>query len=206
MSSSRFRDILLREWFGTFKVGFIDDIRDLSWRVRSFNVARFVRYVDMAFCLRRGDMRRGSGGSGGGARGEGGGGVLFTNSKLTHILSLFSLSSQIYFGDSLNLRPEDLSPFTTLQRISYPVSILSPIGDGFYGWPKQLESIELLDVQHDAIVKTCTLLADFFPSVRRLRLNSGTYGAYGPIPSEYRSAAELSVSFLSLLPTEKGSL
>lgn len=43
MSCSRFRGILLREWFGTFKVGFIDDIHDLRWRVRSFNVARFVR-------------------------------------------------------------------------------------------------------------------------------------------------------------------
>ena len=72
--------------------------------------------------------------------------------------------------------------------------MLSPIEDGFCGWPKQLDSIELLDVQHDAIIKTCTLLATFFPSVRRLRLNNGTYGAHGPIPGEYRSAGELSVS------------
>ena len=47
MSCARFRGILLREWFGTFKVSFIDDIHDLTWRVQSFNVARFVRYVDI---------------------------------------------------------------------------------------------------------------------------------------------------------------
>lgn len=113
-----------------------------------------------------------------------------------------SLSSQIYFGDSLKLRSDDLRPFATLQTVSYPVSVLSPIEDGFCGWPKQLDSIELLDVQHDAIIKTCALLAAFFPSVRRLRLNSGTNGAHGPIPGEYRSAAELSVSTF-LLPSSK---
>lgn len=48
MSCSRFRGILLREWFGTFKVSSIDDIHDLEWRVPSFSIARFVRYVDLA--------------------------------------------------------------------------------------------------------------------------------------------------------------
>ena len=129
-------------------------------------------------------------GGGGGGWGLGGGGKTF--SQLTHFFSLFS--SQIYFSDSLKLQPEDLSPFTTLQRVSYPVDVLPPIEEDFNGWPKQLDSIELLDVQHDAIINTCRLLAAFFPSVRRLCLNSGTNGAHGPIPSEYRSAAELSVS------------
>ena len=45
MSHSRFRVILLREWFVMFKVSSIDDIRDLKWRVPSCSVARFVRYV-----------------------------------------------------------------------------------------------------------------------------------------------------------------
>jgi hypothetical protein len=48
--------------------------------------------------------------------------------------------------------------------------------------------------------KTCALLAASFPSVRHLRLNSGTNGAYGPIPSEYRSATELSVGGPTFIP------
>lgn len=58
MSCSRFRGILLREWFGTFKVSSIDDIRDLKWRVPSFSVARNVRYVDLAGTPRTYDTQR----------------------------------------------------------------------------------------------------------------------------------------------------
>jgi len=167
------------------------------WNVQSRLYRRHTRPLVACPILRRRSLcpvRRLWGGvpTGAAAAAAGAGG---RGKDLFRNLPIFSLfSSQIYFSDSLKLQPEDLSPFTTLQRVSYPVDVLPPIEEDFNGWPRQLDSIELLDVQHDAIINTCRLLAAFFPSVRRLCLNSGTNGAHGPIPSEYRSAAELSVS------------